>query len=142
MAARILRWALGLLVAALLLVGLPAAAAGGSGTIFWKNYRQPVQVEPTRINIQYSTGFAWATKLTAWQGWGGSQASAEGVIHLNTCRPFCAAGHYKAYRGRVTLYKVGECGKQSRYLDIKVRVPNRAPGIWGSDCRGLQIVNP
>jgi hypothetical protein len=119
-----------------------ALAVAGPDAIFWKSYRKPEQTEPTRIDIQYSTGFAWATRLTHWQGWGGARATAEGLIHLNTCRPFCAAGHYKAYRGRVTLYKVRRCGEQRRYLDIKVRVPSRPPGIWGSDCRGLQIVRP
>jgi hypothetical protein len=137
---RALGWA-----AAPLLIGAALAASiatAGNDAIFWKNYRQPVQVEPTRININYSTGFAWATGLTEWQGWGSTRASTPGVIHLNTCRPFCAAGHYKAYRGRVTLYKVRRCNGQRRYVDIKVTVPGKPPGIWGSNCKGLQIVNP
>ena len=136
-------FAVGAILAALV---LGAAVTGGTalagGTVYWKNFGKPVEVEPVRIDINYSTGYAWATGLNEWSGWGGERATAEGVLHLNTCRPFCAAGNYKAYKGRVTLFKVRRCGKQRRYIDIKIKVSSRAPTIWGSDCRGLQIENP
>jgi hypothetical protein len=116
----------------------------GGGSVYWKNYGKPVAIEPQRIDINYSTGYAWATGLEDWKGWGGARAHADGVLHLNTCRPYCAAGHYKAYRGRVTLYKVRRCGRQRRYLDIKTKVisSTRPFSIWGSDCHGAQIRNP
>jgi len=31
---------------------------------------------------------------------------------------------------------------ERRYLDIKVKVRGRPASIWGSDCRGAQIVSP
>lgn len=117
-------------------------SAAPSGPVFWKNYRQPVAVEPARIDINYSTGFAWATGLDEWSGWGSPRATSPGVAHLNTCRPYCAAGNYKAYPAKVTLYKIGHCGQQRRYLDIKVQVGDKPPSIWGSECRGAQIVSP
>jgi hypothetical protein len=73
----------------LLLVGRSAAAKGSdrvatasASPIYWKNYRKPATIEPTRININYSTGFAWATGLDQWQGWGTSRAVASGILHL------------------------------------------------------------
>lgn len=133
--------------AALALVSL-ALLAGSSeaagGSVYWKSYGKPVGVEPHRIDINYSTGYAWATGLTDWKGWGTRTAHADGVLHLNTCRPYCAAGHYRADKGRVTLYKVRRCGRQRRYLDIKVKVTDsaRPVSVWGSDCHGAQIRNP
>lgn len=119
-----------------------AASAGAAAPVFWKSYRQPVAVEPTRIDINYSTGLAWVTKLTDWQGWGGGRASSAGIAHVNTCIPFCAAGNYKAYRATVTLYKIRACGGNRRYLDIRLAIPGKPAAVWGSDCRGAQVVSP
>lgn len=121
---------------------LPSARADVTAPIYWKNENKPATVEPARINIQYSTGFAWATGLTDWQNWGTKTAFANGTLHLNTCKPFCAAGNYKAYAGRVTLFKVRKCGNQRRYLDIKIKRVNQPPVTWGSNCAGLQIKAP
>ena len=119
-----------------------ASAATVSKPIFWKNFGKPAQVEPKRVDINYSTGAAWVDRLGEWKGWGTARATAEGTIHLNTCRPYCAAGNFKAYKGRVTLFKVRRCGGQRRYVDVKI-VPNGQPkASWGSDCRGAQIVDP
>jgi len=95
-------------------LAIVAPSPATSAPVFWKNYRQPVKVEPTRINVNYSTGFAWVTRLNGWEGWGGARATSRGVAHLNTCKPYCAAGNYKAYRTRVTLYKIRRCGRQRR----------------------------
>lgn len=115
------------------------AGAATPSQVFWKNYRQPVQIEPTRIDINYSTGFAWATGLTEWDSWGTTKATATGTLHLNTCRPYCAAGNYKAFQGRVTLSKVRPCGSQRRYLNIEIKLPNKPTTGWGSNCRGAQL---
>lgn len=127
---------------AVLTIFLPAAGAQLTSPIFWKNASKPAAIEPARININYSTGFAWATGLEGWQSWGHKSAFANGTLHLNTCRPFCAAGNYKAYEGRVTLFKIRDCGNQRRYLDIKIKRLNQPPVTWGSNCAGLQIKAP
>jgi hypothetical protein len=133
-------------IALFLLVCLAALAAPATASnpkpIFWKSFGKPVAVEPTRIDIDYGTGAAWADHLTEWEGWGTARATAEGVLHLNTCRPFCAAGNFKAYRGRVTLFKVRTCGTQRRYLDVKIVPEHKPRASWGSDCRGAQVVAP
>ena len=132
----------------LLLAGWSAAARGSdpvaklTSPVYWKNFHKPATIEPARININYSTGFAWATGLDDWQGWGTKRAAASGTLHLNTCRPFCAAGNYKAYEGRVTLFKIRNCGNQRRYLDIKIKRLQQPSVTWGSDCKGVQINAP
>jgi hypothetical protein len=118
------------------------ALAAETKPIFWKNFGKPVTIEPSRIEINYGTGAAWADHLAEWEGWGTARATAEGVLHLNTCRPFCAAGNFKAYRGRVTLFKVRHCGGQRRYVDIKIVPEHKPKASWGSDCRGAQVVSP
>jgi len=129
-----------------LLVTVAALAAPAAATnqkpIFWKSFGKPVAIEPSRIDIDYSTGAAWADHLTEWEDWGTARASAEGVLHLNTCRPYCAAGNFKAYKGRVTLFKVRNCGEQRRYVDIKILPEHQPKATWGSNCRGAQIVAP
>ena len=120
-----------------------AISSSAAAPVFWKNYRQPVAVEPTRIDINYSTGYAWVAKLSEWEGWGSERATGTGVAHVNTCIPFCAAGNYKAYSGAtVTLFKVRSCGSQRRYLNIRLQLPGKPGTVWGSDCRGAQIVAP
>jgi hypothetical protein len=121
---------------------LAISSSPAAAPVFWKNYRHPVAIEPTRIDINYSTGFAWVAKLSEWKGWGSERASSEGVAHVNTCIPFCAAGNYKAYSATVTLYKVRSCGNQRRYLDVQLEIRGKPPTAWGSDCRGAQIVSP
>jgi hypothetical protein len=123
-------------------LAIVASSVASPAQVFWKNYRQPATVEPSRININYSTGFAWVTGLNEWEGWSGASATSPGVAHLNICKPNCAAGNYKAFGATVTLYKIRSCGQQRRYLDIKVKVAAKPPTIWGSECRGAQIVSP
>jgi len=131
-----------ILVAMLALTVAAMATAAEPKPIFWKNFGKPASIEPSRVDINYSTGAAWVDRLGEWEGWGTARATAEGTIHLNTCRPYCAAGNFKAYRGRVTLFKVRHCAGQRRYVDVKI-VPNGQPkATWGSDCRGAQIVDP
>jgi hypothetical protein len=131
-----------LVLIALLALCPAAASAAKPKPIFWKNFGDPVTIEPTRIDINYSTGFAWATKLTEWEDWGTVSATATGVVHLNTCRPFCAAGNYRSHSARITLFKVRHCNGQRRYLDIKVQPKGLPLASWGSDCRGGQVVSP
>lgn len=130
------------LALALAVAAVSAAAATEPKPIFWKNFGQPAKIEPKRVEINYSTGAAWADHLSDWEGWGTARATAEGVLHLNTCRPYCAAGNFKAYKGRVTLFKVRHCGRQRRYVDVKIKPDNQPKATWGSDCRGAQVVDP
>ncbi|HVY97750.1 MAG TPA: hypothetical protein VHA54_12385 [Solirubrobacterales bacterium] len=136
----------GLVVAFVAMLAVLAGPAAGGATkpkpIFWKSYGKPAVIEPSRIDIDYATGGAWADHLSEWEGWGTARATAEGVIHLNTCRPYCAAGNFKAYKGRVTLFKVRHCRAQRRYVDIKVVPENQPKATWGSNCAGAQIVAP
>jgi hypothetical protein len=135
--------ALAAALAILLLVAVASiASAAKPAPIFWKSFGKPASIEPARIDIEYSTGGAWATKLTKWEGWGSASATATGVLHLNTCRPYCAAGNYKAYRGKVTLFKVRFCHGQRRYVDIKIKPVNQPQASWGSNCRGAQVTAP
>lgn len=138
------RVALAAAVATLALVAFAIAPAGAAGPkpIYWKSFGKAAQIEPSRVDINYSTGAAWVDHLSEWEGWGTARASAEGQIHLNTCRPYCAAGNFKAYRGRVTLFKVRFCKGQRRYVDVKIKPENRPKASWGSDCRGAQVVSP
>jgi hypothetical protein len=138
------RWAVGAAASALLVALALAVPAGATNSkpIFWKSFGKPVAIEPTRIDIDYGTGAAWADHLTEWKGWGTARATAEGVLHLNTCRPYCAAGNFKAYKGRVTLFKVRSCSGQRRYVDVKIVPEHKPKASWGSDCRGAQVVAP
>lgn len=134
------RWAL--LLGVLLALAFAGYSSAAGGQVVWKNYGKPVLVEPERVDITYSTGFAWADHLTEWTGWGSKRAVADGRIHLNTCKPFCAAGNYKAYDGTVVLSKIRGCNGQRRYLDVKVVPKGQPAAAWGSNCKGLQIAAP
>ncbi|MGE7387998.1 hypothetical protein ACQKM2_21235 [Streptomyces sp. NPDC004126] len=40
-----------------------------------------------------------------WESWGPGTATATGTDMVNDCRPYCAAGHFRAYPVTVTLSK-------------------------------------
>lgn len=44
-----------------------------------------------------------------WQDWGAPTATASGVIHLNTCDPYCLAGNVYDFPARLTVDKIGRC---------------------------------
>jgi Excalibur calcium-binding domain len=114
--------------------------------VYWKSFGVPAEVEPRKIVIGTGAGSPlYLSRLVAWRGWGSGRTWAIGKLRINTCRPYCAAGHFTTRRARVVLTKVrDECG-QRRYMNVKVRIFGftvAALGPWGSDCRGAQVRRP
>jgi hypothetical protein len=50
-----------------------------------------------------------------WRTWGGPVATGDGVLEVNDCNPFCAAGHFHFYPARVQLRHRQRCGRGARY---------------------------
>jgi hypothetical protein len=64
--------------------------------------RHPV-VSPRALVITCADGGSYLTRLR-WMSWT-SVAFGHGVAHINDCSPSCAAGHVRAYRVLVTLWR-------------------------------------
>jgi hypothetical protein len=65
-------------------------------------------VRPRSIMLACGDGNFYVDGLK-WMTWG-SVASALGVGHQNDCTPYCAAGHFHAYRVSVRLDRARTCG--------------------------------
>jgi hypothetical protein len=49
-----------------------------------------------------------------WSYWTTAEASAVATGHQNDCKPFCAAGHFHAYRVAVRLSRPETCRNGTR----------------------------
>ncbi|PWI12667.1 hypothetical protein DI272_43535 [Streptomyces sp. Act143] len=65
-----------------------------------------------------------------WTRWDAGSARAEGVNWVNDCTPYCAAGHFHAYRVTVTLDRARPWQKRpevSHYARITLAYPDTRP---------------
>jgi hypothetical protein len=92
------------LVLAVIAVGSPPVVTGCEHT---------AHVRPAAVTIACADANFYFTGLR-WTRWGSRDAVAVGVAHLNDCTPYCAAGHFHAYRGELRLSRPAECLKGRR----------------------------
>ena len=57
---------------------------------------------PHTLQLACADGNEYLTHL-AWKTWSATKAVGSGTLNLNDCVPYCAAGHFHAYRATVTL---------------------------------------
>ncbi|MBW5480976.1 hypothetical protein GPJ59_03485 [Streptomyces bambusae] len=65
-----------------------------------------------------------------WDSWGGQTATASGTDMVNDCRPYCAAGRFRAYPVEVTLIAPQAWPERpgtQRYTSIRLVFPEEAP---------------
>lgn len=124
----------------------PAQWRSTASEVFWKTYRETVQVEPSRI--YFSTGASntfWIYRLNSWRGWGTGIATATGHAYLSNCRPDCSTGDRVKRKVKVRLSAIRDFCGQRRYMNFGIKVFGRPRGWkaqFGSDCGGLQTRRP
>jgi hypothetical protein len=68
-----------------------------------------------------------------WHGWGRPSASATGVVHVNDCKPYCAAGHFHDYAVTATASRLTTCPGRRQYTRLAWRYTARRPPGPGAD---------
>jgi hypothetical protein len=59
--------------------------------------------------------------VSAWRYWSGISARTKtATLLVNTCRPDCAAGHYRKYAATVILYRARSHGAVRYYTRLKL----------------------
>ena len=64
-------------------------------------------VRPASIVVACGDGNFYLDRLV-WSAWG-TVARGAGIAHQNDCTPYCAAGHFHAYRATVRLDRAKMC---------------------------------
>jgi hypothetical protein len=83
----------------------------------WVDCNHAHDIRPAGITLACGDGNFWVNRLD-WTSWGRKSATAVGVGHLNDCKPYCAAGHFHAYRISIRLSKVVACGGRPKFARI------------------------
>jgi hypothetical protein len=120
-------WRRGVALTFALLVALVAVATA-TARVQFKDSTHPPRALPNRIDMFAGAGaYFYYKHLRPWSNWGGSHATAHGVMHYNTCNPDCATGNYKTTRATVILSQVNrKCGGHRRYRHLRSRPKNPA----------------
>jgi hypothetical protein len=71
------------------------------------------QLRPVQIVFACADGNFYVNGMS-WTHWGTADAEGTGVGHLNDCTPYCAAGHFHAYKLSVRLSRPVVCVKGRR----------------------------
>jgi len=98
-------------IAAVVAIALALTAAGAAAALTTQGARVPVAYNgvdgwshgKTRLAVIYIGGSDAFVRTLHWSHWTGSSAYSRGTLWVNTCRPDCAAGHYRKYSAGVTL---------------------------------------
>jgi hypothetical protein len=74
-------------------------------------------VRPHQVTIACADANLYATGLR-WSRWSASGATAAGTGHMNDCTPYCAAGHFHAFRMTIRLSQPIVCKGRRRFSRI------------------------
>lgn len=92
-----------------MLAALLLAAALTQPRPAWVDCMHHRDIRPAGLVIACGDGNFWLNRLD-WTTWGSKSATAHGVGHLNSCTPYCAAGHFHAYGISIRLSHPVTCG--------------------------------
>jgi hypothetical protein len=105
---------------------LPVAYNGIDG---WQGGR----ARPPVIYLGGSTAFLRFARWSRWTGW---SAAGPATLWVDTCRPTCAAGHYRTYPATVTLSQAADHHGTGFFSRMRLRYVHDGPRDyafrWGS----------
>jgi hypothetical protein len=122
-------------VLALVLFGGGAMSQAATGSVLPSlgGCAADFHVRPIRIGPACGDGNFFITNLK-WSRWNGMTASAVGIAHQNTCKPFCAGAPFRAYRVVVSLSRPETCkGGRREFTRLSWRFVSKKPpnvGAW------------
>ena len=87
---------------------------------------QKPEIRPAKIVITCADANFYVTALR-WSSWSTSAASAGGTAHVNDCSPYCAAGHFHAYRATIALARPARCRGRMTFTRLTWRFVRGGP---------------
>jgi hypothetical protein len=85
------------------------------------------QVQPGQILLDCLSGNV-IVKTPAWKYWTGVSARSGGaVLWVNTCKPDCAAGHYRKYAASLVLYRMRSSHGSGHYTRMRLQYSHNGP---------------
>jgi hypothetical protein len=85
------------------------------------------QTRPGEVLLDCLSGNV-IVKTPAWKYWTGISArSSDAVLWVNTCKPDCAAGHYRKYAASLVLYRVRTSHGAGHYTRMQLEYRHNGP---------------
>jgi hypothetical protein len=111
-----------LLLATALAAAIPAAAAGGKTYLGACSTSQQATYKPHKIVLACGDGALYVNHIK-WTSWGAKRARGHGRVHVNTCDPSCAQGHFKTYKGgKLKLFRRRTCSNGPKHQFLRARL--------------------
>jgi hypothetical protein len=108
------------LAAAIVTSGGSAAAARRPPVAYDCQGTHQGQVRPGEVLLDCLSGNV-LVKTPVWGDWTGTSArSGRATLWVNTCRPDCAAGHYRKYAATLALYRVRSVHGRGYYTRMQL----------------------
>jgi hypothetical protein len=76
--------------------------------VVWTGCAHKPEVRPTSIVVACADANVYVDHIR-WRTWGTRSATGTGMAHVNDCKPYCAAGHFHAFRETVRLSRPVTC---------------------------------
>jgi hypothetical protein len=112
-------------VIAALLAAAALSHAGGKQPTIPSCFLRPVA--PQEIVLACGDG-NFSLEGLRWKSWGAATATATGVVHLNDCKPYCAAGHFHDYPVTAAATALKTCpGGKRQYTRLRWRFTGKLP---------------
>ena len=113
--------------AALVTSSSPASAARRSAVAYDCRGSHHGQIRPDQVLLDCMSGNV-LVKTPAWRYWTAVSArSRDAVLWVNTCRPDCAAGHYRKYPAQLVFYRARDSHGTGHYTRMQLRYSHNGP---------------
>jgi hypothetical protein len=122
--------------AALVTSSSPASAARRPPLAYDCQGSRHGQARPSEILLDCMSGNVFV-KTPGWSYWTAVSArSRNAVLWVNTCRPDCAAGHYRTYGAHLSLYRVRSVHGSRYFTRMRLQYSHHGPRTytyrWGT----------
>ncbi len=115
------------LIAGLITYAVSASAASRLPVAYDCQGSHHGQKRPSDVLLDCLSGNV-IVKTPAWKNWTPASAqSSHATLLVNTCRPDCAAGHYRNYPASLTLYRVRTSHGTDYYTRMQLQYRHNGP---------------
>jgi hypothetical protein len=87
---------------------------------------QKPAVRPAKITIACADANFYVDRLR-WSNWQAKTATGAGTAHVNDCTPYCAAGHFHAYKMMIALSHPTSCHGRTVFSKLTWRFTAAKP---------------
>jgi hypothetical protein len=105
----------------------PASAARRPAVAYDCRGSHHGQIRPGQVLLDCMSGNV-LVRTPAWSDWTAVSArSRDAVLWVNTCRPDCAAGHYRKYPAELAFYRARDSHGTAYYTRMQLQYSHNGP---------------